>query len=340
MRIFSNQQKIILLLLLMIFLLSGCGIINTKENNKKKIVTTQYPQYQFVKAIIGDDKRLNDYYDVSLIVPPGADSHTFDPRLTDLISIKNSDLFIYTSDMIETWVAGLDINKYTTVLDLSSDKRIELIEVAEHDHNHEHEHEHEFDPHYWVYPIYASYMVDTIRNKMLEISPEIASECKVIINNNADKYISELIKIDEAIKFVVSLAKTKTLYFASPFSFFYWSHYYDLEYVLTYATCSTEVEPSLNTIIDVINKIRNNNVKVIYTKELINDSVARMIQAQTGVEILLLHSCHSVSSNDFDTKTFLEIMQQNVYNLAKGLDVDLTLIPSFEKSEEDQDAIN
>lgn len=334
----KSRIKIIFVFFICIFLLSSCGIISPKESNKKKIVTTQYPQYQFVKAIIGGDKRLNDYYEVSLIVPPGADSHTFDPRLSDLISIKNSDLFIYTSDLIETWVDGLEVSKYTMVLDLSSDERIELIGVEEHEH--EHSHEHELDPHYWVYPVYASYMVDTIRNKMLEINPDMASECKDIINNNANAYMSELLEVDEAIKEVVSHAKTKTLYFASPFSFFYWSYYYGLDYVLTYSTCSTEVEPSLNTIIDVINKIRANDVKVIYTKELLNDSVARMIQNQTGAEIVLLHSCHSVSASEFGTTTFLKLMRRNVISLAKGLGVDEEFIPEFDESEGIVDVIN
>lgn len=342
MKIVKNKLFTISLFILIIFLLSSCGIINSRENNKKKIVTTQYPQYQFVKAIIGNDKRLRDYYEVSIIVPPGADSHTFDPRLTDLISIKNSDLFIYTSDIIETWIDGLEVSKYTNVLDLSSDERIELIEVAEHEHEdeHNHTHAHEADPHYWVYPIYASYMVDSIRNKMLEISPDMASECKAIINFNADNYIEKLKQIDNAIIDIVAHAKTKTLYFASPFSFYYWSYYYGLDYVLTYATCSTEVEPSVNTIIDVINDIKNNNVKVIYTKELLNDQVAKLIASQTGAEILLLHSCHSVSSIDFNNTSFLEIMYQNVINLAKGLGVEKEYIPKFEESEVKQDGIN
>ena len=183
-------------------------------------------------------------------------------------------------------------------------------------------------------------MVDTIRNKMLEINPDMASECKDIINNNANAYMSELLEVDEAIKEVVSHAKTKTLYFASPFSFFYWSYYYGLDYVLTYSTCSTEVEPSLNTIIDVINKIRANDVKVIYTKELLNDSVARMIQNQTGAEIVLLHSCHSVSASEFGTTTFLKLMRRNVISLAKGLGVDEKFIPEFDESEGIVDVIN
>ncbi|MCI6508826.1 MAG: metal ABC transporter substrate-binding protein [Bacilli bacterium] len=328
--------------ILLLMLLCSCGLINRNDNNKRVIVTTQYPQYDFVKKIVGSDKRLNDYYDVSLIVPPGADSHTFDPRLTDLIKIKNADLFIYTSDTLETWVQKLEINNYTKVLDLSSDERIELINVEEHDHEDEHHHHaHDYDPHYWIYPVYAEYMIDEIRNKMLEISPDLAKECKDLINNNADEYISKLDIIDTAIKEVVNLSKNKTLYFASPFSFYYWAHYYDLEYVLTYATCSTEVEPPMTTIIDVINSIKENEVKVIYIKELLNDDVAQLIAKETGAKINLLHSCHNVSKIDFENnKSYYDIMVENVYSLAEGLGVESHIVSELLNKEENDNATN
>jgi len=318
-----KRLKIILLFLISFFVLSGCGIINRNDSIKKTIVTTLYPEYDFIREIIGNDKRLNDYFNVSLVLPPGADSHTFDPRLSDLINIKNANLFIYTSDEVETWVSKLDISSYTEVLDLSSDERIELIATNEHDHDHDHHHEghnHEYDPHYWIYPIYASYMVDSIRNKMLEIAPDLASEAKDLINKNADNYIQKLIILDKMIKKVIDAGTCKKLFFASPFSFYYWSYFYDLEYVLTYSTCSTEVEPSLDTIIDVIEEIKQNDVKVIYTKELLNDDVALMISQKTNAKVLLLHSCHNVSKADFkENRSFLSIMYDNLKNLAAGV---------------------
>lgn len=316
-------------IILILMIVSGCGLINRNDSNKKTIVTTMYPQYNFISEIIGTDKRLNEYFDVSIVIPPGADSHTFDPRLNDLIKIKNADLFIYTSDEIEQWVKKLEISNYTKVLNLSSDERIELIMVEEHDHDdHHHEHHsHEYDPHYWVYPIYACYMVDSIRNKILEICPELAQEGKDIINANADAYIEKLMKLDEKIKQVSNLKKTNKLYFASPFSFYYWSYYYDFEYVLTYSTCSTEVEPALTTIIDVINDIKENDVKVIYVKELLNDEVAKKISDYTGAQILLLHSCHNVSKEEFDANiSFIEIMENNIKNLGIGLGLDIEQI--------------
>lgn len=313
-------KKIFVLMVLTIELivLTSCGIINDNAIYKVKIVTTQFPQYQFVKALIGDSNQLNSRFEVSLLVPPGADSHSFDLRVNDLIEIKNSDLFIYTSDEIEKWVKKLDIKKYTQVVDLSVG--IEMLEVEE-EHEHHHDQQaHEFDPHYWLYPLNAIYMVKTIRDVMLELVED--NECQNQIKENATNYITKLQKLDHDIRKIVSNATTKKLYFGSPFSFYYWSYYYDLEYVLTYATCSVEIDPSMNTIINVINQMKKENVKVIYIKELLSDSVAEMIAEATGAEIVLLHSCHNVSKKDYDNnKTYIEIMNENVKALAKGLSV-------------------
>lgn len=343
-------------LIISIFTVSSCGVINSTQLNKYKITTTLYPQYEFVKAILGDNKQLNSIFEVSIIVPPGADSHTFDPRLVDLIEIKNTDLFIYTSEELETWVTKLELSNIDVSLDLSSDERIKLLEVEEacdEDHDHSthanHTHAHTFDPHFWVYPIYATYMVDSIRNKMIELlveHPKSGSDKpneKVLeaININANKYIDELLKIDEALKIVSENATNRTMIFASPFSFYYWSYYYDLEYVLTYATCSTEVDPSINTIINVINKIRENDVKTIYVKELLNTNVAEMISSHTGAEIVLLHSCHNISNIDYQNNvSFYDLMKENVYHLAKGLGVDPSIITVFNESEVEEDAVN
>lgn len=318
----KKSKKIILSMLLVVSLmiLMGCGIINGSAVYKVKIVTTQFPQYQFVKSIISDNQQLNNKFEVSLLVPPGADSHSFDLRVNDLIEIKNSNLFLYTSDEIEKWVKKLDINKYTRVIDLS--EGIEMLEVDEEEHEHHHEsHTHEFDPHYWLYPLNAIKMVEKIRDVMIELVED--TFCQNQIMENASSCINELQKVDQDIRKVVNNATTKKIYFGSPFSFYYWTHYYELEYVLTYATCSVEVDPSMTTIIDVINEMKEENIKVIYIKELLSDSVAEMISEATGAEIVLLHSCHNVSKTDYDNnKTYIEIMNDNVKALAKGLNVD------------------
>ncbi len=335
----------ILVVLFLVMALTGCVFI-TPSSTKKKIVTSLFLEYDMVKQIIGTDSHIEGLYEVEMIIPAGQDSHTYDPSIKDLITIKSADLFIYTSDEMETWVKDLEFSSTTKVVDLSSDERIVLEKVEEqghsHDHDdnaqdsnnhkevtsepsHEHTHAHEYDPHYWVYPIYAGYMVENIKDAILSITEDPYGTIKKTLTKNADAYINELLKIDEQIKDVVSRAEHKIMYFGCPFSFYYWSVKYDLEYVLTYSTCSTETEPSIDVLSNIINEMKLHDVKVIFSKELINTEACEMISYHTGAIILELHSGHNISVQDLKKGdvTYISIMRQNVINLSKMLNIEL-----------------
>lgn len=341
------MKKIIcyVVLLFSILGLSSCTAI-TPTANKKEIVVTLYPEYQMVKAILGSDKVLNSIYDVKLIIPYGCDIHNYDPSMSDLLTIKKSYAFIYTSDSMEKWVSLLNFSEETTVLNLEKDERIELIEMSEateeheeHSHEHDSNHKHEYDPHIWIYPVYAAYMVEEIRDLLIEITPDPYypdSGIRQTIINNAQVYIDQLYDLDIAIKQIVSAAKVKTMYFASPFAFYYWAYYYNLDYVLTYRTCSTEIDPSLSDITAIVEKMSKNNAKVIYSRELMSNQAARMISESTGAKILELHSGHNISNKHvgLDEYTFINIMKRNILNLAEGLEVDVEKIDNFVLREE------
>ena len=334
----------IFIVLLLVMALTGCVFI-TPSSTKKKIVTSLFLEYDMVKQIIGTDAHIEGLYDVEMIIPAGQDSHTYDPSIKDLITIKSADLFIYTSDEMETWVQDLEFSSSTKVIDLSEDERIILEKVEEHGHSHdhgeheeeenhkevtsepshEHTHAHEYDPHYWVYPIYASYMVENIKAAIVSITEDPYGTIEKTLTKNANLYIDELVKIDEQIKDVVSRAEHKIMYFGCPFSFYYWSVKYGLEYVLTYSTCSTETEPSIDVLSNIINEMKMHDVKVIFSKELINTEACEMIAYHTGAVVLELHSGHNISIQDLKAGdvTYISIMKQNVENLSKMLKVEL-----------------
>ena len=80
---------VILLVSLLSILLIGCG---KKEQEKKySIVVTNFPCYDFARAIVKD----SDEFDIKMLLKPGSEIHDFDPTPQDIIDIENSDLFIY-----------------------------------------------------------------------------------------------------------------------------------------------------------------------------------------------------------------------------------------------------
>lgn len=328
------------LLFIVVSILSSCAFI-TKSTTRKQIVTTLYPEYDMIMKIIGDNEETKNLFDVTLIIPPGQDSHTYDPSIRNLITIKSADLFIYTADEMETWVKDIEFSEKTKVINLSDDDRIELVKASEEDAHltqdyngeeepgHDHTHIHEYDPHYWIYPIYATYMVEQIRDALIEILQDPYPEKPItnVIYTNASEYIKALKEIDQEIKDTVQLAKetTKrnTMYFGSPFSFYYWHVFYGLEYRLTYATCSTESEPSIEVLTSIIREMKENDVDVIFAKELINQEACEMIRFHTNAKILVMHSGHNVSATDFydPQVSYLTILRNDVDNLKQMLKV-------------------
>lgn len=215
-------RKIICLFLLMhlVMILTSCAFI-TKSTTKKQIVTTLYPEYDMITKIIGNNEETKGLFDVTLIIPLGQDAHTYDPSISDLLTIKSADIFIYTANEMETWVKDLEFGEKTKVINLSLDERIVLHKASEEDapltpereenedHAHEHNHVHEYDPHYWVYPIYSIYMVEQIRDALIGVTPAPNGDYSKhnAISQNAKRYIDELYKIDKEIKDTIALAK-------------------------------------------------------------------------------------------------------------------------------------
>lgn len=300
-------------------------------NKKIKVVTTLFPQYDFARQIAGDKA------EIVLLLPPGAESHSFEPTPSDIISINKSDVFIYTGKYMEPWAERIiqSIDSGTVnVLDASSG--ITLVK-EEHDHNegdhhdgeldedeHEHEeevhggdgHNHEYDPHIWTSPVIAIKMVDNIASSLCYADPENASYYKA----NAESYKMQLGLLNDEFSEIVTSGLRNKIYFGGRFALHYFIEEYGLEYESAYDNCSSETEPSARDMAHIIDEIKENNIPVIYYEELTDPKVSRSISEDTGAEMMLFHSCHNLSKKDFDSGvTYLDLMKQNAENLRKGL---------------------
>lgn len=302
------------------------------ENEKVKIVTTLFPQYDFTRQIAGDKA------EIVLLLPPGAESHSFEPTTADIITINNSDIFIYTGKYMEPWadkiIKSADSDTIN-ILDVSRD--ITLVkEEHEHDHDeedHDHEeheydhsdeehehseggHSHEYDPHIWTSPVIAKKMVDNIVTALCYVDSDNASYYK----SNGENYKKQLDELDTEFTEIVNGSIRNKIYFGGRFALYYFTQEYGLEYKSAYDNCSTETEPSAYDIAQIIDEINEQNIPVIYYEELTDPKVSRSISEDTGVEMLLFHSCHNVSREDFEKGiTYLDLMKQNAENLKKGL---------------------
>ena len=378
------KSKRILYIVFLVVLLAGCRKGNETPDMETPvgdehivIVATLFPQYDFARQIAGE------YAEVIMLLPPGIESHSYDLRPADMITIRESDIFIYTGKYMETWAQTIIDSLDGSVMVVDASEGITLSKetdyyieehVHEDDENHEHEdheyeadghaedenhehegdehgegddladeaheheededqersenhgheeeahehsgHHHEYDPHIWTNPVYAMSMVENITHALCAKDPEHA----VQYQERADEYISELEELDAALCEIADEAQSKTIFFGGRFAMSYLVKEYGFDCLAAYHDCSAESEPSISSVMRMIDEIREHNAKAVYYEELADPKVAGTIAEETGVKLLLLHSAHNVTKEDFDNGiTYLDIMWQNVDRLKEGL---------------------
>ncbi len=292
------MKKITSLFLLITIICTFSGCNSTSENDSKlQIVTTIFPYYSFAKEICGENA------DIKMLLKPGAESHSFDPTAQDIMNIKNSDIFIYTGGESDNWadtiLSSIDTNKTKII------KAIDVIEPIKTEHNHIKT----TDEHIWT----------SIKNTV-----KIADVIYNAIDNqeflgNKNNFINRLNQLDTDFQNAVKSAE-KTLIFADRFPFSYFANDYNLKYISAFSNCSEDAEPSVQTIAEIINIIKEENISNIFYIEFSNQKIADTIQRETEVKKLLFHSCHNVTAEDFNSGiSYLKLMESNLNNLKEAV---------------------
>ncbi len=287
------------------------NISNKKEikndgNNKIKAIATLFPQYDFLKQI-GKDK-----IEVTLLLPPGTETHTYDPSPKDIIGINQSMLFVYTGRYMEPWAEKIinSIDRDVLILDVS--KGIEHIA----DHTHEGHEEVEYDPHIWLDISNAKVMVDNILDSLIKLD----SENTDYYIKNAEEYKEKLEELDNSFIQVINNSKRNTICFGDKFAYMYFITKYNLDYITAYDSCSSSAEPSVSKILEVEERIKEENIPVIFYESLSEGKVAKSIAKDLGIEALVFSSVHTVSSEDIKNgATYISVMEKNLEALQKAL---------------------
>ena len=311
------------------------------EGNKLKIVTTNFPSYDFARAITKEDA------EVTMLVKPGAETHSFEPSPQDIITIQNADLFIYTGGDSDEWVDGIlesvqnknfHVFKMMDAVNLIEEETVEGMQEEEHEHDHadadhgneeaDHDHEKadqaeeheeegpEMDEHVWTSPKNAI----TIVEKLEEILAGLDESHKDSFKTNSKSYIKEIEELDKSFKEVVDSGKRKEIIVADRFPFAYFCKEYGLSYFAAFPGCSTDTQPSAATIAFLTDKVKEDKIPVVFHIEMGNEDMVNAISKDTGAKKLLLNSVHNVTDSDFKAgKTYVDLMKPNVEALKEAL---------------------
>jgi zinc transport system substrate-binding protein len=312
---------------LLIMTTSACsGPVESKNADnmqKLKIVTTIFPVYDFARAVTGNQAEL------TMLVKPGTEVHTYDPSPADIIKIQEADVFIYVGGENDAWVDTiLDTmdtknKKIIRLMDSVKPLEEEKVEGMQVEVNSENslktgsaQDQIEYDEHIWTSPKNAVLMIRQIATALEEIDGKNAPAYV----QQADAYSVQIQEVDTEIQKIVDESAHKMIVFGDRFPFRYFTDEFGLEYKAAFNGCSSESEASAGTLAYLINFIKEQNIKYVYYIELSNQKIARTLHEETGAELLLLHSAHNVTKEDFDAGvTYLSIMKQNEENLRKGL---------------------
>ncbi|MFR8778855.1 MAG: metal ABC transporter substrate-binding protein [Enterocloster sp.] len=323
-------------------LLSGCGRAESGEEpgdgesgRKLKVAATLFPYYDFVRQVAGDQVEL------SLVIPAGMDSHSFEPTPKDIRIMQEADVIIANGGAMEHWVDqvvdSFDREDQTVVImmdhvDAVEEEIVEGMEHSDEGHGHVHVHEDgeedghleedesqyeiEYDEHIWTSPVNAMRMVDVIAETLTERDPDHGA----MYQAGAAAYLEELERLDKEFREVRDSAVHDMIVMGDKFPLRYFADTYGLRYRAAFSGCSSDTEPSARTIAYLIDKVKEEGLPVIYYLELSSHRVAEIIGEETGAVPLLFHSCHNVTRRQFEEGvTYLELMEQNVKNLREGL---------------------
>jgi zinc transport system substrate-binding protein len=320
-------MKRILSLLIAVFMLTfaliGCGqpkpAAGDSGEEKLSIVTTIFPQYDFTRQIVGDKA------DVTMLLPPASESHSFEPTPQDIIKIQNCDVFIYVGGESDEWVnevlESMDTSKMKIItlmdcVEVVEEEIVEGMEEEEEEPTESGEEEAEYDEHVWTSPRNAKLIVQKISDALCEADAANAETYK----ENTTAYLAKLDELDGEFKAVVAGASRKTIVFGDRFPFRYFADAYGLVYFAAFPGCSTETEASAATVAFLIDKINAEKIPVVFHIELSNEKMANTISEATGAKVGLLHACHNISREDFQAgRTYIDLMNGNVEILKEAL---------------------
>jgi zinc transport system substrate-binding protein len=283
--------------------ISGCSV----EKQKSQIVTTIYPFKAIIQEIVGDK------FKVKSVLPSGADPHTYEMLPSDFKTIQNSAAFFYGSEALDGWAARIDLDNKIEMLKLVPEEF--LIEIKVHNYFDDHHHHGDdeeslgIDPHFWVDPITVNSMLTNLLHELLKIDPDNAEYYK----NNADKFSAKLSDLDEKLKKETADIKYRNVFTAHPFYSYFFERYN------FFVAGSIEVAPGYHStpkdIKQLMELVKKQNVKAIFTHKQHNDKPAKVLAESTGIKEFELDPIGGVPG----MMTYEEIILHNLDIIKKAL---------------------
>jgi len=303
-----------------------------------------FPAYDFVRAVVGDAA------DVTLLLPPGTESHSYEPTPANILAVQTCDLFLYLGGESDSWVETIltavepqgETMRMVDCVPLLEEQHAEGMQMAPgHDHDHAHDesceedHDHEgereaheeagaheeehglgtvtgMDEHVWTSPKNAAAITRAVGAQLAELDEKHAEAYLA----NAEDYAGNIDALDAEFEAFFHGRDDRTIIFGDRFPLLYFADAYHLDYYAAFPGCGTQTEPSAATIAFLTEKVEQEAIPTVWYIEFSNHLVADSIAEITGARTAMFHTCHNVSREEIDAgATYLSLMEKNLETL-------------------------
>lgn len=337
---------------------TGCAArYEQAEDGRMKVVTTIFPPYDFARAISGEEERadvrmllapgeevhsyeptpldIKEIQNCDLFIYVGAENDMWVDRILENMGDQKPEtlrLVDLTDTVAEEIVEGMMQERgHDHWEEEGHDHEDPHEEEEEHDHDHEDSHEEEehahsgdsshaeheeADEHVWTSPVKAAQITEAIAQKMAQIDPANADYYMA----NAGDYEAQILELDEQFRQITEHAERSTLVFGDRFPIRYFAEEYGLDYYAAFPGCSSESEPSASTLAFLIDKVREEQIPVVFSIEFSNGNIARAICESTGAVQRTFYSCHNVTKEQMlGGATYVSMMRENLDVIREAL---------------------
>lgn len=304
---------------------AGCAAAPKEDDGTLDIVCTIFPQYDFARSIAGDVPGVN----IKMLLGAGQESHDFDPSSKDIAAVHDCDIFVYVGGESDVWVRDMlesvDTESKTVIslmdaVEPEKEETVEGMETEEHGDDGDHgaiDHV-EYDEHVWTSPKNAIVITEAIADAMCRHMPENADAFR----ENCKEYTELIGKADEGFSTLVSGKESPTIVVADRFPLLYFCKAYGIEYFAAFSGCAASTEPSSKTVQFLIEKVKSEKIPAVFKMDMSQGNVAKTVAEATGAKVMTFYSCHTVSSEDFESgETYVSMMQKNLAALSEALGV-------------------
>ena len=290
----------------------GAAKVNGKE--KLSVVATGFAPYDFARAVCGGNA------DVTMLLAPGEESHTFEPTPDDLVKLEQCDVFVYGGGESDKWaddiLSSLDcsekrIVRMMDVVELQEERLLDGMQEEE-----EEEEDEPYDEHVWTSAFNAQKITAAVCDALCEKDEANAASYRA----NASAYSEQLQTLDDSFFALAEKARGRHFLVGDRFPFQYFMNRYGFAFYAAFPGCSAESDANPATVGFLIDKAKEERISTVFKVDLSSGAVANAIAEAAGCKVAALYSCHVISAEDFSNgETYVTLMERNLRALENAL---------------------